>query len=121
MLSVDAVHERLTAEVERTVAERPAGVEGFWVSLKVAVTVTLPAIDTTQVVVVVQPEEMALAGTTAHVAKVEPVVAARVKVTAVPETIDSVQSVPQVMPVPVTVPAPVHALATVSVYVTGAV
>ena len=90
-------------------------------SLNVAVTVTLPAIDTTQVVVVVQPEEIALPGRTLHVVKVEPVVAVRVKVIAVPETIDSVQSVPQVMPVPVIVPAPVPALATVSVYVTGAV
>ena len=68
-------------------------------SLNVAVTVTLPAIDTTQVVVVVQPEEIALPGRTLHVVKVEPVVAVRVKVIAVPETIDSVQSVPQVMPV----------------------
>ena len=114
-MSVEAVHERLIADVDMAVAERPVGTDGAWVSgvsVNVPVTVVLADMVKEHVPVPEQPPPD-------QPAKVEPVVGVAVKVTVVPEVMVAVQVEPQEMPLPDMVPEPAPDLAAVRVYVLG--
>ena len=89
-------------------AERLAGTVGAWVSLNVAVTVTLEFTVTVQFPVPEQPPPD-------QPEKIETVAGDAVRVIDVPELTVSVQSESQKIPVPVTVPEPVPDLDTVRV------